>query len=187
LIVIDGEIVSNKSLSEVDPEEIEFISVLKGEVAVQKYGGKARDGVIEITTRSSTPDAARTGEEVIVPGKQKKESDEVFVVVEEMPQFPGGEEAMISWIAQNIRYPEKAKQEGIRGMVAVSFVVGKTGKVSDVKAVRSVHPLLDAEAVRVIREMPDWKPGTQRGKAVDVKYTVPVKFDLDVKLKVDKL
>jgi TonB family protein len=187
LIVIDGEIVSSKSLSEVDPEEIELINVLKGEVAVQKYGGKARDGVIEITTRSTAPDAARIGEELIVPGKHKKESVEVFLVVEEMPQFPGGEEAMISWIAQKIRYPEKAKHEGIRGVVAVTFVVSKTGKVGDVKAVRSVHPLLDAEAVRVIREMPDWEPGTQRGKAVDVKYTVPVKFDLDVKLKVDKL
>ncbi len=170
-----------------DPEEIEFISVLKGEMAVLKYGRKARDGVIEITTRSSAPDAARSGEELIVPGQQKGQNDEVFVVVEEMPQFPGGEEAMISWIAQNIRYPEQAKIDGIRGVVVVTFVVGKTGRVDDVKVARSVHSLLDAEAVRVIGEMPEWKPGTQRGKAVDVKYTVPVKFDPDVRLKVDKL
>jgi TonB family protein len=187
LIVIDGEIVSNKSLSEMDPEEIELINVLKGEMAILKYGEKARDGVIEITTKSSTADAARIGEELIVPGQYKKESDAVFVVVEEMPQFPGGEEAMISWIAQNVTYPGQAKNDGIRGVVVVNFVVSKTGKVGNVKVVRSVHPLLDAEAVRVIREMPEWKPGSQRGKTVDVKYTVPVKFDLDVNLNVDKL
>ncbi len=186
LIVLDGEI-TKKPLSDISPYEIASINVLKGEMAVLKYGEKARDGVIEITTKSSTADAAQIREEVIVPGQQIKESDEVFVVVEEMPQFPGGEEAMISWIAQNIRYPEQAKHEGIRGVVVVTFVVSKTGKVGNVKVVRSVHPLLDAEAVRVISKMPDWKPGTQSGKAVDVKYTVPVKFHLDVKLKVDKL
>jgi len=120
LIVIDGEIVSNKTLSEVDPEEIESVNVLKGEMAILKYGEKAHDGVIEITTKSSTADAPQITEEVIVPGHQKKESHEVFVVVEEMPQFPGGEEAMISWIAQKIRYPEKAKHEGIRGVVVVT-------------------------------------------------------------------
>lgn len=186
LIVLDGEI-TKKPLSDISPYEIASINVLKGEMAILKYGEKARDGVIEITTKSSTADAAQIREEVIVRGQQIKESDEVFVVVEEMPQFPGGEEAMISWIAQNIIYPEQAKHEGIRGVVVVTFVVSKTGKVGNVKVVRSVHPLLDAEAVRVIREMPDWKPGTQRGRAVDVKYTVPVKFNLDVKLKVDKL
>ena len=187
LIVIDGEIVSNKSLSEVDPEEIELINVLKGEMAILKYGEKARDGVIEIKTKSSTADADQIREEVIVPGRGQKEGDAIFVVVEEMPQFPGGEEAMISWISQNIRYPEQAKNEGIRGVVVVTFVVSKTGKVGDVKVVRSVHPLLDAEAVRVIGEMPEWKPGTQSGKRVNVKYNVPVKFNLDVKLKADKL
>ncbi|MDF1560783.1 MAG: TonB family protein [Bacteroidales bacterium] len=186
LVVLDG-VITNKPLSEISSYEIASINVLKGEMAVLKYGEKARNGVIEITTKSSTADAAQIREEVIVSGQQKKESDEIFVVVEEMPQFPGGEEAMISWIAQNITYPVQAKNDGIRGVVVVTFVVSKTGKVGDVKVVKSVHPLLDAEAVRVIREMPEWKPGTQRGKMVDVKYTVPVKFDLDVKLKVDKL
>lgn len=182
LIVIDGEIVSNKSLSEIDPDEIELINVIKGEKAIQNYGKKGKNGVIEIVTKKSTEHNTQKDTD-----NGKRGEREIFVVVEEMPQFPGGEEAMMSWVAQNVRYPEQAKSEGVAGVVVVTFIVSKTGKVGNIKVDRSVHPLLDAEAVRVVGEMPDWKPGTQRGKAVDVIFKIPVKFSLDVKLKVDKL
>ena len=110
--------------------------------------------------------------------EERDNEGEIFMIVEEMPEFPGGEEGMWSWIGQNIRYPEQAKREGIQGVVVVNFVVDKTGKVGNINVVRSVNPLLDAEAIRAMGEMPVWKPGTQKGKAVDVKYTIPVKFSL---------
>jgi len=95
-----------------------------------------------------------------------------------MPVFPGGQDAMKSWIAGQIVYPGEAVREKISGRVFVNFVVTASGKVKNVKAIKSVHPLLDKEAVRVIAMMPEWKPGRQLGKAVDVAYTVPVEFTL---------
>ncbi len=114
--------------------------------------------------------------------------EEKYVMIEEMPEFPGGEEAMLAWIGGNIKYPAEAVKEKISGLVMVSFTVSSTGKVENVKAVRSVTPSLDAEAVRVIKSMPDWKPGKQNGKPIDVEFTVPVQFKLDGKtsLKVTK-
>ena len=177
LVVLDGK-VTNKPLSEISPDNIAEIFVLKGDQAVAKYGEKGKDGVIEIITRSGAAPSTDKLKEVTVTGYGKQESKDVFVVVEEMPQFPGGMEAMILWIAQRVKYPEQAKKDGITGLVMVSFIVNKAGKVTDVKVERSASPLLDAEAVRVIGEMPDWKPGTQHGKTVDVRMTVPVKFSL---------
>jgi TonB family protein len=113
-----------------------------------------------------------------VPEAGQGERD-VFVVVEEMPQFPGGGmDAMIQWIAQHMKYPEQAKKDGIQGTVFVGYIVNKAGKVESVEVESSAHPLLDAEAVRVVAAMPDWTPGTQRGKAVDVRLVVPIKFSL---------
>lgn len=103
---------------------------------------------------------------------------EVFVVVEEMPSFPGGEIALNSWMIQNIKYPAKAASAKIEGNVDVSFIVKSSGKVKNVKVARSVNPLLDDEAVKVVSDMPDWKPGRQNGKAVDVSYNMPVSFKL---------
>lgn len=177
LVVLDGK-VTNKPLSEISPDEIASINVLKGESAILKYGEKARDGVLEITTKKNPVASSDKPKDVTVTGYGNEKSKEVFVVVEEMPAFPGGMEAMMLWISQRVKYPEQAKKEGITGLVMVSFVVNKTGKVTDVAIERSAYPLLDAEAVRVVREMPDWKPGSQRGKPVDVKMTVPVKFSL---------
>ncbi len=119
---------------------------------------------------------------------ESKAGEEKYVMVEEMPLFPGGEEAMMTWILSNTKYPAEAVKEKVSGLVLVSFTITSTGKVQDVRAVRSVYPALDAEAVRVIKSMPDWKPGKQNGKAVDVEFTVPVQFKLDGKtpLKVTK-
>jgi len=100
------------------------------------------------------------------------------MVVEEMPAFPGGEEAMIQWLVSNIKYPAEAKKDKIQGVVMVGFMVDNTGKVVNVKVKRSVTPVLDAEAVRVIAGMPDWTPGRQHGKPVDVEMNMPVQFKL---------
>lgn len=102
----------------------------------------------------------------------------VFQVVEEMPDFPGGMKALMEYLSQNIKYPAEAHAKGIQGRVIVSFIVKKDGSISDIKVVRSVDPYLDKEAERVIAAMPAWKPGKQRGQAVNVKFTVPVAFRL---------
>jgi len=113
---------------------------------------------------------------------------EKYVMVEEMPEFPGGEKEMMTWISSNVKYPPEAVKNKISGLVLVSFTVSGTGKVQNVKTVRGVTPALDEEAVRVIKSMPDWKPGRQQGKPIDVEYTVPVQFMLEGKttLKVTK-
>ena len=109
--------------------------------------------------------------------------ESVFEVVEQMPEFPGGYKEMMKYIEQNMRYPEEAKKAGTQGRVVVQFLVNKNGAISDVSVLHSVDRLLDAEAVRLVRSMPKWKPGMQKGKAVTVKYTVPLSFKLmeDVK------
>lgn len=102
----------------------------------------------------------------------------VFDVVEEMPQYPGGMQAMISYLQENVTYPKDAKEKKISGRVLVVFVVEKDGSISNVETVKSVFPSLDEEAVRIVKGMPNWKPGKQSGKVVRVKYTLPVSFSL---------
>ena len=110
---------------------------------------------------------------------QTKKNDMVFDVVEVMPQFPGGQIAMLQYIMKNIKYPEQAMKEGIQGRVAVRFIVEKDGSISDVKPILSVHPLLNKEAVRVVESMPKWTPGKQNGKPVRVRFNLPVMFKLN--------
>lgn len=115
------------------------------------------------------------------PPVKKEVTEEIFVVVEEQPEYPGGQEAMMKFLSDSIVYPDEAKAKGIQGRVICNFVVMKDGSIDDVNVVRGVDPLLDAEAVRVLKSMPAWKPGKQRGQAVNVRYTLPVVFRLDNK------
>ncbi|MDR2816838.1 MAG: M56 family metallopeptidase, partial [Proteiniphilum sp.] len=110
------------------------------------------------------------------PEKKVAETDEVFILVDVLPEFPGGTEAMMRYLVDNIRYPVEAQKKGIQGRVICSFVIMKDGNINDINVVRGVDSLLDAEAVRVIRTMPKWKPGEQQGKIVNVKYTIPLVF-----------
>jgi TonB family protein len=112
------------------------------------------------------------------PGVQNREED-LFVVVEELPEFPGGgRDAMVSWIRQNLKYPGEAYSKKIEGVVSVDFLVTSTGKINNVQVSKPVNALLDSEAKRIINSMPDWKPGSQNGKTVDVQMMVPVEFKL---------
>jgi len=106
------------------------------------------------------------------------EEEQIFLVVENMPEFPGGESAMYKFIGKNIEYPRMAKESGISGRVFVTFVVEKDGSVTDVKILRGIGGGCDEEAVRVIKKMPRWSPGKQRGKPVRVQYRMPIKFTL---------
>jgi protein TonB len=119
-------------------------------------------------------------EVAIVEVEEDQETDEVFqfAVIEDKPEFPGGMDQLLVYIAKNTKYPEIAKENGIAGKVYVQFVIGKDGKVSDVQIMRGRDPYLDKEALRVVKSLPDWKPGKQRGKAVKVSYVVPINFKL---------
>ena len=110
--------------------------------------------------------------------EEEPEEQTIFEVVENMPDFPGGQAALMQYLAKNIKYPTIAQDNGTQGRVIVQFVVNKDGSIVDAKVVRSVDPYLDKEALRVINTMPKWKPGMQRGKPVRVKFTVPVMFRL---------
>ena len=109
----------------------------------------------------------------------QEEEDEIFLVVEEDPSFPGGIEAMYKWLGENIKYPQLAKENNITGKVYVSFVVEKNGSVSQVKVMRDIGGGCGAEAVRVVKLMPKWSPGKQRGQAVRTQFNLPVGFYLD--------
>ena len=107
------------------------------------------------------------------------EEEEVYIAVEEMPMFPGGEEALMKYIRDHLQYPQIAVERGLEGRVTVRFVVNKDGYVQDVTVLRGVHELLDREAVRVIQSLPRFAPGRQNGNAVNVYYNVPVAFRLE--------
>ena len=109
---------------------------------------------------------------------QTKKNNMVYDVVEVMPQYPGGQIAMLKYIMENIKYPKQIMEEGIQGRVTVSFIVEKDGRVSNVRLLRSVQPSLDKEAIRVVKSMPKWTPGKQNGKPVRVRFNLPVMFKL---------
>lgn len=102
----------------------------------------------------------------------------IFLIPEEMPEFPGGESALLYFLSQNVKYPSLASDNGIYGKVIVNFVVNKDGSISDAKILRGVDPSLDKEALRVVYSLPKWKPGKQGGKPVRVSFSVPINFVL---------
>ena len=136
-------------------------------------------GAFNVEGNDETGGEVLKAKEVIAePEPPKVEETKVFDVVEEMPQFPGGQAALLEYLAKNIKYPVVAEENGVQGRVIVTFVVERDGSITDVRVVKSVDPSLDKEAARVVSSMPRWKPGKQRGKAVRVKYTLPVTFRL---------
>lgn len=134
----------------------------------------------EIMTSDDSQDAAQaqTYTPPAVVEEEEEDPNQVFSIVEDMPEFPGGEAALLKYIAQSIKYPIIAQENGIQGRVTVTFVINQQGKAVEAQIVRGVDPALDKEALRVIGTLPTWKPGKQRGKPVRVKYTVPVVFRL---------
>lgn len=113
--------------------------------------------------------------------QEKKSKDGVYTEVEEMPEYPGGEQALMNDLIGSINYPDEAKKNGIQGKVFVSFVVDEQGKVTNAKIERGVDPALDAESLRVVNGLKTWKPGKEKGKIVKVAYTIPINYALDGK------
>ena len=135
-------------------------------------------GVFDVKGNDEAEGEVLKAKEVIVTEKPKEEETKVFDVVEQMPSFPGGQNALFEYLSKNIKYPVVAEENGVQGRVIVTFVVERDGSITDVKVAKSVDPSLDKEAMRVVRSMPHWIPGKQNGSAVRVKFTVPVTFRL---------
>ena len=173
------------------------LPVKKGDVLVVSYIGLQTQSVVvqaDVNLGIWMKEDVQSMEEMVVVGQTPKEEVKytkveveeteepqekvIFQVVEEMPEFPGGMGEAMKFLAKNIKYPVAAQQAKIEGRVIVQFVVERDGSISDVHAMRGVNPDLDAEAIRVVSLMPKWKPGKQRGKAVAVKYTMPIMFRL---------
>ena len=147
-----------------------FALLLAGNISCSSEATKTDDVKGNATTVK--PDA------VEVPIDKPATTDETFAVVEQMPEFPGGMKELMTYLKDNIKYPKAAQDKKVQGRVIVLFVVEKDGTPTEFKVMRSVDPDLDNEALRVLSEMPKWKPGMQRGQVVRVKYTVPVTFRL---------
>ncbi len=135
-------------------------------------------GTFDVKGNDEAEGEVLKAKEVVADEKPKEEETKIFDVVEQMPEFPGGQAALLKWISDNIKYPSIAEENGIQGRVVCTFVVERDGSVTDVKVARSIDPSLDKEAIRVLKKMPRWIPGKQNGSAVRVKYTVPVMFRL---------
>ena len=160
-----------------------FITVKPGTVLIFSYVGKANqfisvNNVQKMRVKMMTEPVV-LDELVVVGYKDKNDKDEeVFQVVEDMPQFMGEDGNVMKFLAKRIRYPLEAQKKNITGKVFVTFVINKNGEPVNFRIAKSVDPLLDQEAIRVLQLMPNWKPGTQRGKPVSVEFTVPINFQL---------
>ncbi len=139
-----------------------------------------KEDIQEVSFNAEVTDDTKNIE--ITPVKIEEEVDEeevkIFTVVEQDPEFPGGMEALLKYLAQNIKYPPLARDNGITGKVFVTFVVERDGSIANVKLLRDIGGGCGAEAIRVVKSMPKWNPGKQRGKAVRVQFNLPVNFTL---------
>ncbi len=182
--VVAEECVPAEECSE-EYEEIYEEAAAPAEVPIVEYETPAAEEAPEevIGTADFEPDnqndAREQAREVVEERvHQAFDEDKVFTSVEQMAQFPGGEAALMSWVANHINYPATAQENGVQGRVVVQFVVKKDGSIGDVKVVRSKDPDLDKEAVRVVKTFPNFIPGKMNGQPVNVWYTLPVSFKL---------
>jgi protein TonB len=151
------------------PDVIEELTIVDDETEVADVNFSSEDDENMVQEVIQAP---------IAPRIEEEEVEEIFIIVEKQPEFPGGMAALMKYFSENVRYPTVATENNIQGRVVCQFTVWKDGSISDVKVVRGVDPALDREAVRLVSNMPKWKPGEQRGKAVSCKYPVPVVFKL---------
>ncbi|PTN08326.1 energy transducer TonB [Mangrovibacterium marinum] len=152
------------------PKVVEMLNIVDNDVEIEDE--------LEIEDTEADDNTVIDVAPVIQQEAEEEEESEVFFIVENMPEFPGGELALRKFIANAIKYPVIAQENGIQGKVYVNFVVDKDGSVTQARIARGVDSSLDKEALRVVNSLPKWKPGMQRGKPVRVSYTVPISFVL---------
>lgn len=154
------------------PVVTEVLNVVEDDVELEQQ---------DIISSEDDASAAQT-ETFVAPVVEEEEEEEsaqqIFTVVEKQPEFPGGTAELFKYLSKAIKYPVIAQENGIQGRVVCSFVVNRDGSIVDIQVMRGVDPSLDKEAIRVISEMPKWKPGEQRGKPVRVRFILPVQFRL---------
>lgn len=189
IFFVDGKRV--ESIDDINPENIDHMEVLKDKDAMAKFGITDARGVILITTKSSGQtihlklDSVPSAKGQFQPSAEGEFHPAVIIVdpalpmVEDMPEYPGGMEAMMKFVAENLKYPEQMQKEKVEGRVLLSFVVEKDGSVTNIEDVQSPHPVLTEEAIRVVKLMPKWKPGKQDGKNVRVQFNLPITFRLN--------
>ena len=175
----DGSISNDTIVRSVDPsldaEAVRIVRNMPNWTPGKQKGEPVRVRFTLPVTFRLSGDAPKQAAEV----KQAEATgDEIFKVVEDRPQFPGGDAELMKFLQQNVKYPKEAQEQGKQGRVIVQFVVEKDGSITDAKVLKPVDPLLDAEALRIVKLMPKWTPGKQRGKAVRVYFTIPVTFRL---------
>ena len=184
LLILNGKVATKEQVMALNQDEIDHINVLKDEERAKKYGkhfnADVSNGIIFVNTKEYMKNGKREVMSVTVKAKKPAEESEegVFNVVEQMPQFPGGDVELMKFLSENVKYPEAALKAGTQGRVVAQFIVEADGSITNVKVLKNVSDEIDAEAVRVINAMPKWKPGMQNGKVVRVKYTIPVTFRL---------
>lgn len=150
------------------PDVIEEIKIVEDDVKTEEFNISTED----------TKEAVEIKQVIIEEPEEEEDIEEVFLVVEEQPEFPGGMAKLMKYFSDNVRYPVVAAENGIQGRVICQFTVWRDGSIRDIVVLRGVDKSLDKEAVRLIENMPKWKPGKQRGKEVSCKFTVPVSFRL---------
>ena len=150
------------------PPPAPIIEIVEDDVEIEK----------EVEIRDVEADQKTVVEVAPVKEEESNEPD-FFTVVEDMPAYPGGDAALLKFIAQNVEYPPIAKENGITGVVYVSYIVDRDGAIKEVKVVRGADPFLDKEAIRVVKTLKGYKPGKQRGKPVPVQFTIPIRFVLN--------
>ncbi len=178
-VVAPEEVANQQRITElliVEDDKLEEEKQVKNTQEVME--NEAAAGALDITEGTNDLNKTIIKDEVIAEPKVEDEQPMNIAMVEQKPEFPGGEAAMYKYLSDNIVYPSAASEEGIQGRVVVEFVVGKDGSITNVKVVRPRHPALDKEAVRVIKSMPKWIPGRNNGQPVKVTYTLPVTFKL---------
>lgn len=178
-IIAPEEVANQQQVTDlliVDDDKIEEDKQVKNQEDVLE--NEAAVGAVDITEGTNDLNKIAIKEEVIAAPKVEEEGPVSIAMVEQKPEFPGGEAAMYKWLSDNIVYPPAAAEEGVSGRVVVEFVVGKDGSISNVRVVRSRHTALDKEALRVVKAMPNWIPGRNNGQPVKVTYTLPVTFKL---------
>lgn len=178
-IVAPEEVANQQQVTDlliVEDEKIEEDKQVKDQEKVLE--NEAAVGTIDYNEGSNDLNKIAIKDQVIEEPKVEDEQPMNIAMVEQKPQFPGGEAEMYKWLGNNIVYPPAAAEEGVSGRVVVEFVVGKDGSITNVKVVRPRHPALDKEAVRVVKAMPKWIPGRNNGQPVKVTYTLPVTFKL---------
>lgn len=153
------------------PPPAPIIEIVEDDVEVEEV--KIQDVEADQTTVVEAPPV------IEAPPEPEPAEPDFFTIVEDMPQYPGGDAALMQYLTKNIKYPQIAKENGISGVVYVSFIVDKSGNVTEVKVVRGVDSFLDKEAIRVVSSLKGYTPGKQRGKPVPVQFTLPIRFQLN--------